>query len=192
MRIRWFTGSQKGFLLIDPLDGTKEFISRNGEFTINIALLEDGVPIFGVVLAPCLDLLYWGGARLGAYREHQSVSKTLCLSDIAKTDTELLRVVASLSHMNDETRCFVERLGKCELMQIGSSLKICRIAEGSADVYPRMGPTSEWDTAAAQAVLEAAHGSVLDLNGEPLRYGKLDVLNPSFIATRDIALISND
>lgn len=174
------------FWLIDPLDGTKEFIARNGEFTVNIALIEEGRSVLGVVYAPAIDALYWGGAGLGAYRSVRG--KTAAIKVSANSEVDACRVVASKSHLNDATQLFIDRMGKVNLVQAGSSLKFCRVAEGEADIYPRLGPTCEWDTAAAQAVLEGAGGLVLDLQGQSLRYGKTDVLNPPFIATRDKAL----
>lgn len=171
------------FWLIDPLDGTKEFLARNDEFTVNIALVQDGVAIYGVVLAPALAQTYWGGLGIGAYR---SVNQHIDPIQVALADKQPrqqpLRVVASKSHMNAETVAFIERLGPHALVQAGSSLKFCRVAEGSADVYPRLGPTCEWDTAAAQAIVEAAGGCVLGLDGAPLRYGKPELLNPHFVA----------
>jgi 3'(2'), 5'-bisphosphate nucleotidase len=178
--------TQERFWLIDPLDGTKEFIARNGEFTVNIALIDRGQSILGVVYAPAIDALYWGGPELGAWRLHGRSTEAIHVT--AATDGPT-RVVASKSHLNEETAAFIARLGPTSLVQAGSSLKFCRIAEGAADIYPRMAPTCEWDTAAAQAVLEGAGGYVLDLNGIPLRYGKPEVLNPSFIATRDVSLV---
>lgn len=175
------------FWLIDPLDGTKEFIARNGEFTVNIALIEDGRSVWGVVYAPALDAMYWGGSGLGAFRRVGGV--TVAIQQSADTDRSSCRVVASKSHLNDATQTFIDRLGPVRLVQAGSSLKFCRVAEGAADIYPRLAPTCEWDTAAAHAVLEGAGGAVVDLQGQPLVYGKPDVLNPSFIATRDMALL---
>jgi 3'(2'), 5'-bisphosphate nucleotidase len=175
------------FWLIDPLDGTKEFLARNGEFTVNIALIKDGIPSLGVVYAPAIDALYWGGAGLGAYRSIGVQTVTIKVSAAKPGDT--CRVVASKSHLNEATQTMIERLGNVSLVQAGSSLKFCRVAEGEADIYPRLAPTCEWDTAAAQAVLEGAGGVVLNLQGRPLQYGKHDVLNPSFIATRDKSLI---
>jgi 3'(2'), 5'-bisphosphate nucleotidase len=175
------------FWLVDPLDGTKEFIARNGEFTVNIALIEDGRCVLGIVYAPAIDVLYWGGAGLGAFRciGGQTAAIKVAASNLGKAS----RVVASKSHLNEATRSLIDRLGEVSLVQAGSSLKFCRVAEGEADIYPRLAPTCEWDTAAAQAVLEGAGGVVVDLQRAPLRYGKPDVLNPSFIATRDTALI---
>lgn len=166
------------FWLVDPIDGTKDFVNRTGEFTVNIALIEKGVPVLGVVTAPALDLEYWGARGKGAYRIQNGETTELGVVD---PPTEK-RVVASKNHMNEETREFIESLGEHTLVQAGSSLKFCRIAEGTADIYPRMGPTCEWDTGAAQAVLEAAGGKVLTFSGEPLRYGKEDVYNPYFVA----------
>jgi 3'(2'), 5'-bisphosphate nucleotidase len=175
------------FWLVDPLDGTKEFIARNDEFTVNIALIEDGRCTLGVIYAPAIDSLYWGGAGLGAFR--CTGAQTVAIKVSAAKPGETCRVVASKSHLNEATQTMIERLGDVSLVQAGSSLKFCRVAEGEADIYPRLAPTCEWDTAAAQAVLEGAGGVVLDLQGSPLRYGKPDVLNPSFIATRDKSLI---
>jgi 3'(2'), 5'-bisphosphate nucleotidase len=175
------------FWLIDPLDGTKEFIARNGEFTVNIALIENHRSVLGVVYAPAIDCMYWGGAGLGAFKMQGADSQAIAVA--AGHDAGVCRVVASKSHLNADTQSFIDRLGQVQLVQAGSSLKFCRLAEGAADVYPRLAPTCEWDTAAAQAVLEGAGGAVVDLQGQPLRYGKADVLNPSFIATRDLTLI---
>ena len=173
----------KGFFwLIDPLDGTKEFLARNGQFTVNIALIEDGEPVWGVVDAPALGELFWGGKDFGSFRQVESGTTSLFVSAPAQSGQKL-RVVASKSHLNAETSAFIVRLGAVELIQAGSSLKFCRIAEGNADVYPRLAPTCEWDTAAAQAVVEGAGGQVYDMQGARLLYGKPDLLNPSFIAS---------
>lgn len=175
------------FWLVDPLDGTREFISGSTDFTVNIALIEAGRSILGVVLAPASGALYWGGPGLGAFRIVGADTTTIRVG--AGDDPATIRVVASRSHLNGATRAFMQRLGPSHLVQAGSSLKFCRVAEGAADIYPRMGPTCEWDTAAAQAVLEGAGGVVLDLQRQPLRYGKPQVLNPSFVAARAAALI---
>lgn len=169
------------FWLIDPLDGTKEFLAQGDEFTVNIALVRDGRPIFGVVSAPALMQTYWGASELGAHRKSDGQWQPIQVSVI--NPAQPLRVVASKSHMNQETTDLIARLGTHELVQAGSSLKFCRVAEGLADVYPRLGLTCEWDTAAAQAVLEAAGGHVCMLDGTPLHYGKPDVLNPYFVAS---------
>lgn len=170
------------FWLVDPLDGTKEFLARNEEFTVNIALVQDGVAVLGVVTAPALGLAYWGSAGRGAFRSIDGRTEAIHVARRPPAASYPWRVVASKSHMNEETRAWLQQLGAHELVQAGSSLKFCRIAEGNADIYPRLGPTCEWDTAAAQAVLEAAGGCVLQLDGMPLRYGKGDVLNPQFVA----------
>jgi 3'(2'), 5'-bisphosphate nucleotidase len=175
------------FWLIDPLDGTKEFIARNDEFTVNIALIAESRSVLGVVYAPAIDALYWGGPGLGAWRCVRG--KTAEIKVSVSSARDVCRVVASKSHLNETTQSFIDRLGLVSLVQAGSSLKFCRVAEGEADIYPRLAPTCEWDTAAAQAVLEGAGGMVLDLDGKPLQYGKPDVLNPSFIASRDRSLI---
>ena len=174
------------FWLIDPLDGSKEFIARNGEFTVNIALVDAGRTVLGVVYAPALDALYWGGAGLGAQRSVRGETMALCVLPMP-TDERSVRVVASKSHLNEETRGWIARLGEVSLVQAGSSLKFCRVAEGQAELYPRLAPTCEWDTAAAQAVLEGAGGAVMDMQGQPLRYGKADVRNPAFVAVCDAA-----
>lgn len=169
------------FWLIDPLDGTKEFISRRDEFTVNVALVDDGRPVFGVVIAPALGLAYWGVPGIGAFRA--DAAGVTAIQAAPGRAAEPLRVVASKTHLNEETQAFIAGLGVCELVQAGSSLKFCRIAEGSADIYPRLGPTCEWDTAAAQAVLEAAGGTVCTFSGQALQYGKVEVLNPFFVAS---------
>lgn len=168
------------FWLIDPLDGTKEYIQRNGEFTCNLALIDTHRTVYGFVSVPVLGLLYHGGQRLGAKRLTRDGSETViqCVKQ-----TGLTRVVASKSHLNPETEAFIAAIEtRVELIQAGSSLKFLRIAEGSADLYPRLAPTCEWDTAAAQAVLEGAGGSVTQINGSPLVYGKREILNPHFVA----------
>jgi 3'(2'), 5'-bisphosphate nucleotidase len=176
------------FWLIDPLDGTKEFLAHNDEFTVNIALIAEGQSILGVVYAPAIDCIYWGGKTVGAFRAQKNQIEEIKVTSVRTS--EACRVVASKSHLNAETELFIRQLGYVSLVQAGSSLKFCRIAEGSADIYPRLAPTCEWDTAAAQAILEGAGGLVLDLDGQPLSYGKLDnILNPSFIATSGVELI---
>jgi len=172
--------SHTRYWLIDPLDGTKEFIQRNGEFTCNLALIDNHRTVYGFVSVPVLGLLYHGGQGLGAKRLMRDGSETViqCLHQ-----TDHTRVVASKSHLNPETEAFIAAIETpVELIQAGSSLKFLRIAEGAADLYPRLAPTCEWDTAAAQAVLEGAGGSVTQVDGSPLVYGKSQILNPHFIA----------
>ena len=172
---------QSTFWLVDPLDGTREFLSGNGEFTVNIALIVQGWPVLGVVLVPTTGECFWGGLSFGSFFQGREDQQPVALK-VARTRPNPWRVIASRSHLNDATAAFVERLGQVSLLQAGSSLKFCRMAQGQADIYPRLSPTCEWDTAAAQAVLEGAGGHVFDLNGKRLGYGKPEVLNPSFIA----------
>ena len=167
------------YWLIDPLDGTKEFINRNGQFTVNLALIEDNAPSFGFVSTPIDQTLYWGGQHLGAWRLRDNTLEPL-QTQACQTP---MRVVASKSHLNQATHDFIVNLGDTTLVQAGSSLKLLRIAEGEADIYPRLAPTCEWDTAAAQAVLEGAGGKVTQVDGSPMRYGKTDILNPHFVAS---------
>ena len=169
------------FWLVDPLDGTKEFLARNGEFTVNIALIVDGTAVLGVVHAPVLNQTYWGGFGQGAWLEKGGASTQIQVAR-APVEGEVWRAVASKSHMNEETKAFIASFGKVEVVQAGSSLKFCKIADGNADIYPRLGPTNEWDTAAAHAVLEGAGGFVYDLTGAPVRYGKANPINPHFVA----------
>ena len=170
------------FWLIDPLDGTKEFIKRNGEFTCNVALIENQAPTLGFVSIPDKGELYYGGNEMGAFLEVQQSQPEQIRCAKAPGIT---RVVASKSHLNKETQNFIaNQTGNVELVQAGSSLKFLKIATGLADLYPRLAPTCEWDTAAAHAVLEGAGGKVLQPdNLQPLVYGKEDVLNPYFIAS---------
>lgn len=174
---RWRTPTGM-FWLVDPLDGTKEFLGKNGEFTVNIALVSDGEPVWGVVYAPVLNQMYWGGRNEGAYLKEGTNTSALRVAD----NSGPYRVVASKSHLSPETLAFIQGLDVAHWVQVGSSLKFCLIASGQAHVYPRLSPTCEWDTAAAQAVVEGAGGVVHDLAGSRLRYGKTDVLNPHFVA----------
>jgi 3'(2'), 5'-bisphosphate nucleotidase len=172
------------FWLVDPLDGTKEFIKRNGEFTVNIALVIEHVPVLGVVHAPVLQRDYYAHQRGGAFRsDGAGAGQPIRVRAPALPP---LRIAASRSHRDPGLDRVLGRLGNHTLLAIGSSLKFCLVAEGTADFYPRLGPTSEWDTAAAQAVVEAAGGAVVDLAGQPLRYNTgSGVLNPFFIARGD-------
>ncbi|HEY5781971.1 MAG TPA: 3'(2'),5'-bisphosphate nucleotidase CysQ [Lysobacter sp.] len=172
--------------MVDPLDGTREFVKRNGEFTVNIALIEDGVAVFGVVQAPVTGALWHGGATLGAFHRNGVHDAPVRVRAPA---TAPLRVAASRSHRDTRTEAFIARMGEVEPLGLGSSLKFCKLAEGGLDVYPRFGPTSEWDTAAGQCVLEGAGGAVLDPQGRPFRYNQRDrILNGDFIALGDTAL----
>ena len=179
------------FILVDPLDGTREFIARNGEFTVNVALIERGAPVAGAVFAPALGKLWVGGE--GAFRAEGIVG------DAAPPDTwrpiktrpapAALIALASRSHLDPDTAAFLARLPIAERRSAGSSLKFCVVAEGEADVYPRFGPTMEWDTAAGHAVLLAAGGIVVTPEGSPLRYGKVghSLRNGPFVAWGDPA-----
>jgi 3'(2'), 5'-bisphosphate nucleotidase len=183
------------FWLVDPLDGTKEFIRRNGEFTVNIALVVEGKATFGVVYAPYIKTLYIGLEGMGAYRCRneknfsQPFDYLIQFSDplpAAEADEKFFRVVASRSHYNQETRDFVKTLDaggrEVSLVNSGSSLKLCLVAAGDADIYPRLGPTMEWDTAAAHAVVKASGKNVYRVdNGEELEYNKENLLNPYFV-----------
>lgn len=169
------------YWLVDPLDGTKEFIKRNGEFTVNIALIEDGRPILGVVYAPVLDTMYAAAQGVGAFKQIGSGIRT-SIRVANHSEGDVWKVVGSRSHAGDSLATVLQLLGPYELISMGSSLKFCLVAEGSADVYPRLGPTSLWDTAAAQCVVEQAGGKVRRLTGEPLGYGDVSaILNPFFV-----------
>jgi len=176
-------GGWHEFWLVDPLDGTKEFIGRNGEFTVNVALVRDHCPVLGVVAAPALGLTYYAAQGVGAFRrEDGGAAEPIHVRPAAAP----LVVVGSRSHRGDSLDGLLARLGPHELRPMGSALKICVVAEGGADFYPRLGPTSEWDTAAAQAVVEVAGGAVTTLDGAPLRYNERDtLLNPHFMAYGD-------
>jgi 3'(2'), 5'-bisphosphate nucleotidase len=182
------------YLLVDPLDGTKEFIKKNGEFTVNIAMIEGKSPIFGVVYAPALETMYVGSIFDGSHKIQISADKVFHNRMLQNRnripfikETRPLKMVTSRSHFNEETETFYKRykrvFGKPELEAIGSSLKMCKIAEGIADIYPRMGPTMEWDTAAAHAICKGAGKNLYSYPGhKELQYNKRDLLNPHFIA----------
>lgn len=180
------------YWLVDPLDGTKEFLCRNDQFTINIALIEQGRPILGVIFVPVTGEAYVGGVGLGASKYHLNHKQTIHARDLrSQLDHHgVVDVVASVHHLNTMTEslieCVARSLAPVQKKNIGSSLKFCLLADGQADFYPRCAPTSEWDTAAAQALLEAAGGGVYTLDGNPLLYNSKDsVLNPSFYAVAD-------
>jgi 3'(2'), 5'-bisphosphate nucleotidase len=197
------------FWLIDPLDGTKEFIHRRGEFTVNIARIENGRPVMGVVYLPAARTLYFAARGVGAWRldaERMSAFEAVAAEDsgdsawsevvaaaerlpLSGTGGRAYTIIGSRSHGSEAVEAFVEKRreehGKVEFISAGSSLKFCRVAEGAADVYPRFGPTMEWDTAAGQAVAEAAGAAVVDAEtGRPLIYNKPDLHNPHFIVRR--------
>lgn len=169
------------FWLVDPLDGTKEFINRNGEFTVNIALIEGNRPALGVVHVPVTGVTYLGGDGLGACKLVRGERHVIR----CRERTSPVVMVASRSHGSDQVevlkRCIEQQLGPVEKTSMGSSLKLCLVAEGAADIYPRLAPTSEWDTAAAHAIVTAAGGCVVNTAFEPLIYNKPNVLNPHFL-----------
>lgn len=182
--------------IVDPLDGTKEFVKRNGEFTVNIALIKNNIPVMGVVYAPVLDVLYVGDDHLGAFRIEQASNVENLMAGLVennripvKTNKGYYGIVASRSHLNKETEDFIEKLksehDKVRIVSKGSSLKLCMIAEGIADIYPRFAPTMEWDTAAGDAVVRASGGKVTNAEANtPLAYNKENLLNPWFIVKR--------
>ncbi|MBV1875308.1 MAG: 3'(2'),5'-bisphosphate nucleotidase CysQ [Cycloclasticus sp.] len=172
------------FWMVDPVDGTKEFIKKNGEFTVNIALIHHGEPVLGVVYAPAIEEMYWSKKGEGAYKDGAVLPMQTA------DQRQQYKIVASRSHMSNETKEFIDAIKTekdKELVSIGSSLKICLVAEGAADIYPRLGPTMEWDTAAAHAVvLEAGMSMMVYEHGEitaPLSYNKKNLLNPFFVTT---------
>ena len=184
--------SWQRYWLIDPLDGTKEFINRNGEFTVNIALIENGQSVAGVVHVPVTGISYFGGIGIGAWKQNinQLDNEVQLIVSQAMQENSGVRIVASRRHLGEQLDALVEKLenhfGKATLLSMGSSLKMCLLAEGSADIYPRMAPTCEWDTAAAHGILCAAGGEIVDLQFRPLRYNsKPELLNPFFIALAD-------
>ena len=173
------------FWLVDPLDGTKEFIKRNGEFTVNVALIESGRPVLGAVYVPVTDDLYYAAAGRGAYRADAAAPegrRPIAAADFTLQDPGL-KVVASRSHLSEETRAWMDRLTAPQIVQRGSSLKILELAYGAAHAYPRLGPTMEWDTGAAHAILSEAGGRLVDeTTGQELRYNKEVLRNPHFVA----------
>ncbi len=172
------------YWLVDPLDGTKEFVNRNGEFTVNIALIRGHAPALGIVHVPVSGATYVGEPGRGAWRS--DIGGAFVPIEVRRPCADPVVVVGSRSHANPKLERYLAALGEHELVSMGSSLKFCRVAEGLADFYPRLGPTSEWDTAAAQAVVEGAGGQVVTLDGRPLRYNLEDsVLNPEFLVIAD-------
>jgi len=191
--IDWDTRqSWQRYWLIDPLDGTKEFVKRNGEFTVNIALIDMHRPVLGVVLAPVLLSCWFAASEHAAQRlRPASLQHPFSMTDadnisVRQPAAKPPVVIASRSHVSPELQHYLQRLPEHEILSAGSSLKFCRVAEGNADLYPRLGPTSEWDTAAAQAVVEQAGGQVLKADGNALDYNrKVSLLNPYFLVRGD-------
>jgi len=172
--------------LVDPLDGTKEFLKRTNEFTVNVALMEAGLPVLGVVHAPALNLTYYGGRNFGSWRQVDDEPPIPISTRCA--DSSELAVVASKDHAGPLVSAMLARLTRPQLQSMGSSLKFCLVAEGKADVYLRDLPTMEWDTAAAQCIVEAAGGGVYSLDGQLLRYGKPGLKNPAIMTVGDVQL----
>ena len=173
---------ERRFWLVDPLDGTKSFLDGGPDYSVNIALVEDGRPVLGIVAAPCDGTIWMGATGVGAWRIDPDGSQSAIRSRVLP-DRPV--VVTSRSHRDAETDAYVARIEGAEVKPSGSSLKFCMIADGIADIYPRFGPTSEWDTAAAHAVLLAAGGAMYDADGKPFAYGKPDYLNGAFLAVGD-------
>ncbi|VAW90282.1 3'(2'),5'-bisphosphate nucleotidase [hydrothermal vent metagenome] len=173
------------YWLIDPVDGTREFINRTGEFTINIALIENNQPILGVIYAPVIGACYYASRNNGAYK--LLTGQQAQAINVRYSDRQKLVVAAGRSGTTPEFEHYIKQLAEPQIITIGSSLKSCLIAAGEADIYPRFGPTSEWDTAAAQCILEEAGGRITDTNLQPLRYNtKESLLNPDFLAFGDV------
>lgn len=178
------------FYLIDPLDGTKEFIRGGLDFTVNIGLIKDGRPIMGIVYAPAQGRLFTGISGQGAYEEN-IVEGTTKEIKVRSADLSAIDAVASKSHRDEATNVFLEKFSIRDLKSAGSSLKFCLVAAGEADIYPRFGPTMEWDTAAGQAVLEAANGKTVHPDGSPYSYAKAAFKNGPFIAIGDRKLLGS-
>ncbi len=174
------------FWLVDPLDGTKEFLKGTNEFTVNVALMEAGLPVLGVVRAPALNLTYYGGRNFGSWRQVDGERPTPIST--RRADSSELSLVASKDHAGPLVSAMLARLTHPQLQSMGSSLKFCLVAEGKADIYLRDLPTMEWDTAAAQCIVEAAGGGVYSLDGETLRYGKPGLKNPAIMTVGDTRL----
>ena len=171
----------ESFWLVDPLDGTKEYIKKNDEFTVNIAYMQNNLPVFGVVYAPALDELYWGSVEKGAYKSiaGDSFNPIRVQSQLSNP----VQLATSRSHPSPKMDKFLAQFGTVDLHPMGSSLKICSVADGRVHFYPRLGPTMEWDTGASHAVIKAAGGEIIKYGtNKPLEYNKEDLLNPEFIA----------
>ncbi len=176
------------YWLVDPLDGTKEFLKKNDEFTVNIALIEKNTPIFGVIRVPAKSITYWGGVDIGSYSKKDGESSKKI--NVSKRRSTGLRVVSSRSHKNNRLDECLSNFDSIQDINIGSSLKFCLLAEGKADLYPRLGPTSEWDTAAGEAILKYSGGYLLTIDGKKMNYNNSEaLLNPYFIASSDESYI---
>ena len=174
----------KRYWLVDPMDGTKEFIKRNGEFTVNIALIEQNIPKLGVIHIPVTNETYWGSEVSGSfYQDKHNEVKRICVSEKHKNP---IRIVASRSHPSKILNELLKTINDYEIIEVGSSIKFCHIASGKADCYPRFGPTSEWDTAAGEAIVRSAGGHVVTSSGNSMNYNQKETyLNPNFIVSND-------
>jgi 3'(2'), 5'-bisphosphate nucleotidase len=179
------------YWLVDPLDGTREFVKRNGEFTVNIALINNHESVLGVIYTPVTGVTYYAARGAGAFKKTLDTATNNTSTDSSAIHTrrktpESTIIAGSRSHRGDSLEAFLQRLDEYEIISMGSSLKSCLVAEGAADIYPRLGPTSEWDTAAAQCVVEEAGGCIIKTDGEKLRYNTKDsLLNPHFLVIGD-------
>jgi 3'(2'), 5'-bisphosphate nucleotidase len=170
------------YWLVDPLDGTKEFINNNGEFTVNIALIKNNAPILGIIHIPISHETYWGSKNKGSF--YLNANDAEVNISVSNNQQNPIRIVASRSHPSDMLNDILEKIIDYEIIKIGSSIKFCHIASGQADCYPRFGPTSEWDTAAGEAIVRYAGGHMVALNGNLMHYNaKEDYLNPNFIVS---------
>ena len=172
------------YWLVDPLDGTREFIKKNGEFSVNIALIDEHKSVLGVINIPITDMSYMATINFGAYKsDHKNKMEKIYVRKINKDD---ITIAGSRSHGNQKQKSFISSIKNAKVLSIGSSQKFCLVAEGKADIYPRFGPTSEWDTAAAQCIVEQSGGSVVDENLNPIVYNTKDsLINPSFLVIAD-------
>ena len=185
-RLHW-----DAYWLVDPLDGTKEFIKKNDEFTVNIALLEKNQPVFGVVYAPALNRLYWGSHEKGSFKSNNG--EMYILISVNSKVTNPVQIAVSRSHPSYKMSTFISQFDQYDLHPMGSSLKICSVSEGVVHFYPRLGPTMEWDTAASHAIIRAAGGELINIGtNAPLEYNKKDLLNPKFIAGNLLSIQSLD
>ena len=183
-RVHW-----SDYWLVDPLDGTKEFIKKNGEFTTNIALMRDKRPIFGIIHAPVLNETYWGSKETGAHFLNGNIESNSKQIMVSSPNESKIKLVTSRSHPSPDLKSILSKLGSYDLVEIGSSLKFCKIAKGEADCYLRLGPTSEWDTAAGEAIAESAGALIFDLKSNLIEYNKIEsYLNPSFFVASNKTL----
>jgi 3'(2'), 5'-bisphosphate nucleotidase len=173
------------YWLIDPLDGTKEFIKKNGEFTTNIALIKRNRPVFGMIHAPAINQTFWGGENMNSFYLRGSNLSNMREINVSESESSHLRVASSRSHSSNLEKKFFTRIGHHKVSHVGSSLKFCKVAMGEIDIYPRFGPTSEWDTAAGDAIVTFAGGCIITASGEQLRYNqKESLINPSFLVSK--------